>query len=144
MANKKGPLVNTYDGIVNYTLDLCKKDPLKEKIDGYVNSINYIYGAMVEGDVAEFGTASGRSSAAIAAAMEHQTKLFQNWEKRYIATWNRNVDIEHLRHIKSKKLYLLDSFDGFPPIGPEDQDMPMVKTKLWVKGSCRGLKEDEL
>ena len=80
MAIKKKVLLDTYADIANHAIDLCRKDPFKEKINGYVNSVNYIYDGMVEGDVAEFGTAWGRSSAAIAAAMEYQTREFQKWK----------------------------------------------------------------
>lgn len=86
--------------------------------------VDYIYAADVEGDIAEFGTCSGETAAAIARAM---------------SAW-----ISH-PSAKSKRFHLFDSFQGFPDIDSKiDKECPHVKSGDWHAGLCKGLSKDEL
>jgi hypothetical protein len=78
--------------------------------------VEYVCGADVDGDIAEFGVGSGRTAIVIASAM----KLFDTQNK------------------EKKKLYLFDSFEGLPTSDTNaDAESPHVKTGVWGKGTCK-------
>lgn len=82
-------------------------------------AVQYAYLADVAGDIAEFGTQSGRTARAIASALA--------------------------RTSSSKKLYLFDSFEGLPIAeAPEDQVHPFVISGGWNPGNLKGLTVCEL
>jgi hypothetical protein len=83
--------------------------------------VEYIVGCEVTGDVAEFGTASGKTAKTIAAAI-------------------KNYDFTN-----TKKLHLFDSFEGLPEsTESSDKNSPMVKSGRWGKGKYTGLSKNEL
>jgi O-methyltransferase len=83
--------------------------------------VDYVYGCRVEGDIAEFGTASGITARIIAKAM-------------------KRVDHGHFRHF-----HLFDSFKGLPRSESEsDKSAPMVLAGEWQEGEFSALSEAEL
>ena len=85
--------------------------------------VEYVYGAEVEGDIAEFGTMTGFTAQSIAHAMS----VFS-------------------AHAPAKKsLLLFDSFAGLPDVTSEiDKDSPHVQSGAWEAGTCHGVTEKEL
>jgi len=85
--------------------------------------VEYVCGADVAGDVAEFGTMSGRTAAVIAEALS-KFDIFKNGPK---------------------KLHLFDSFEGLPPAqSVVDRDSPHVKSGIWGVGTCKGISKERL
>ncbi len=84
--------------------------------------LQYSYNSWIEGDIVEFGTASGFTATVLANAM---------------------VFSELSRPIK--RLHLFDSFTGLPvPTSAIDQDTFHVRRGLWREGGCKGLSAAEL
>lgn len=96
----------------------------RQQIDigsGLQRAVQYVKGADVEGDCAEFGTASGFTASVIARTM---------------------VELESPL---ARKLWLFDSFEGLPEATSEvDRLNPHVSTGVWGEGKCRGLTAEEL
>ena len=85
--------------------------------------IEYIRWAEVTGDVAEFGTMSGRTASIMSMALS-------------------KFDTEAR---KSRKIHLFDSFEGLPQAqSAVDMDSPYVKSGVWGVGTCIGITKDEL
>jgi O-methyltransferase len=84
--------------------------------------VQYAYTTFIEGDIVEFGTASGLTARTIARAM---------------------VAVERDR--PTKRLHLFDSFIGLPEATSEvDQNSYEVRTGIWAPGTCRLMSKDEL
>jgi O-methyltransferase len=84
--------------------------------------VQYAYTSFIEGDIVEFGTASGVTARTIARAM---------------------LAGEVAR--PKKKLYLFDSFVGLPAAtSAVDQNSYEVRMGIWAPGACRFLTKDEL
>jgi hypothetical protein len=84
--------------------------------------VQYVYQSFIEGDIVEFGTATGVTARTIARAM---------------------LAAEMARPIKI--LHLFDSFVGLPePPSPVDINSFEVRTGIWAPGTCRLLTKDEL
>ena len=82
-------------------------------------SVEYVHGAGVGGDVAEFGTMTGKTAIALAQA---------------VAQFDG-----------SKKLLLFDSFEGLPDTQSEvDKVSPHVRSGVWSSGTCRGVTSNQL
>jgi O-methyltransferase len=80
----------------------------------------YAYGMRVEGDIAEFGTMTGRTAVALAAAVNSCG-------------------------VRNKKLWLFDSFEGLPEAMTDiDRFSPHVVSGIWGKGSCKGMSPESL
>jgi hypothetical protein len=93
--------------------------------------VEYAYASAVPGDVAEFGTMSGATAATLADAM-------RDGDRRYRLS-------EESHGIAERRLYLFDSFEGFPlTSNPIDAASPHVATKVWGPGVARGLTAREL
>ncbi len=81
--------------------------------------VQYVTESSVEGDIAEFGCATGRTPRVIAGAM----KLMSS----------------------AKSLHLFDSFEGLPAsTSQEDLGNAHVKTGVWAAGQCRGVSQGRL
>ena len=81
-------------------------------------SVDYVFGADVNGDVAEFGTAYGTSAGALARAMSRYAE---------------------------RKLLLFDSFEGLPEATSEiDRQTPMIADGIWAAGENKVLSESQL
>lgn len=84
--------------------------------------IQYCYGNFIEGEIVEFGTASGFTARVIARAMN-------------AAERNRPL----------KRLHLFDSFIGLPEATSEvDRNSYEVRAGIWTPGTCRLLSKKEL
>ena len=87
--------------------------------DNLLFAVQYVVGAAVTGDIAEFGTGTGRTSNVISAAMASFPS--------------------------DKKLHLFDSFEGLPVSTVEaDLNSPHVKQGTWGPGTCRGISASEV
>lgn len=76
--------------------------------------VEYVMGARVPGDIAEFG-AHGFTASAIAQAMDRLTRVYDD----------------------HRILHLFDSFEGFPDLSDgADRDAPHVQDDVWRKGGC--------
>jgi O-methyltransferase len=97
--------------------------PRMETTRELINSLWYIYGALVDGDVVEFGTMSGFTASRIAKTM--------TWLEKIMPT--------------PRRLVLADSFEGLPePTAQTDLDSPHVANGIWIAGSCKVLGRDRL
>lgn len=82
--------------------------------DSLLFGVEYVAGASVQGDIAEFGCMTGRTANVLAAAM---------------ASF----------HCK-QKLHLFDSFEGLPKATSEvDSKSHHVKDGVWGPGTCKGI-----
>jgi O-methyltransferase len=86
-----------------------------------------VYGYGVPGDIAEFGTMSGRTSEGIARAMASCDQYL-----RYAS---------EIFNVGSRKLFLFDSFVGFPNVASSSVDgrSPHVREGVWSAGSQVGI-----
>jgi hypothetical protein len=91
-----------------------------------------VYGYDVAGDIAEFGTMSGRTAAGLARSIASCDKHLRNASELY-------------GHAP-RKLVLFDSFVGLPEVGKESVDgqSPHVMNGVWSKGSLKGVSQQEL
>jgi hypothetical protein len=102
-------------------LDLVRLDEV-DRATVLALGVHYSYASSVEGDVAEFGTATGLSARAIARGMASQER-------------GRTL----------KNLHLFDSFDGLPEPSLEiDKNSFEFKTGVWKAGEPKLLTADEL
>lgn len=102
-------------------LDLATTETLRNLYLG----VWYVYGAAVEGDIAEFGTMTGTTAQAIARAINAMNAV--GWFK------------------ECKKLHLFDSFQGLPhDMSDIDRSSPHVKSGVWSAGTCRGVPKEAL
>ena len=81
--------------------------------------VQYVCNNAVEGDVAEFGTATGFSSYSMARALSYYQQMYRGFLSQH--------------RLPPKSLYLFDSFAGLPPPRhPVDAASPNVQV-----GRCR-------
>ena len=93
--------------------------------------VQYVFNNAVEGDIAEFGTASGFSAFTIARAMAIYRKMYA---ERLIRLG-----------IPQKVLHLFDSFQGLPrPEHALDLQSPNVRSGIWQQGTYTALTREEL
>jgi hypothetical protein len=91
----------------------------KERARVLSESVHMVYANAVDGDIGEFGIATGTSIDVISATMKVCDPLSQR-----------------LR-LPTKMLHAFDSFQGLPEAKlPEDVEMPLVKAGVWGKGKC--------
>lgn len=88
-------------------------------------SLAYVHTAAVPGDIAEFGTMTGRTARVLARSLAAQP-----------------VDTVPG---PPRRLLLFDSFEGLPEASsPVDKDSIHVADGTWVRGTCKGLTPAEL
>jgi hypothetical protein len=88
------------------------------------DAIGYVYGMGVKGDIAEFGTMSGKTALAISVAV-HGNNVLYSADPR-----------------GPKRAWFFDSFVGLPEARFEvDRSAPHVAEGIWPPGSCKGLSE---
>src|SRR5262245_42224078 len=81
--------------------------------EALTQGVQYDYNNAVEGDIAEFGTASGFSSLTIAYAMAIYRQIYEKFQRQHA--------------LPPKRLWLFDSFQGLPDaISSIDIDSPNV------------------
>lgn len=96
------------------------------------HGVYYIYGMGVKGDIAEFGTMTGRTAVVLAAAVNE---------------CSHNLAYSDQAHgfDKPRQLYLFDSFEGLPDSQHEpDKLSPHVSSGVWGRGTCKGLTPQRL
>ena len=102
-----------------------------QTLEVLIAAVHYAFQCDVEGDVAEFGTMSGVTSQALAAATAYGNQAY-----RSNLLQNR---------LAEKHLLLFDSFEGLPePENAIDIDSPHCRNGGWAKGICKGLSAAEL
>lgn len=93
--------------------------------------VEYAYVSAVPGHIAEFGTMSGSTAMTLARAIHDGDRRYRYSEQSH--------------GIDERKLYLFDSFQGFPQThNAVDAASPHVASKVWGAGVARGLTADEL
>jgi hypothetical protein len=106
--------------IDNLNPQLGADDIYRELYRGF----EYVMISAVQGHVAEFGTSSGRTALTLAKAMA-------DYGDRYGAS-----DVAH--GIGERRLYLFDSFEGFPAANhPADIAAPHVASGAWGPGVAK-------
>lgn len=96
-----------------------------------INSHLYITGSGVSGDIAEFGTMTGRTANVLAQFLVEVETQWSDSQRRH--------------GIAPRNLHLFDSFIGLPtPSAQADLDSPHVKAGLWDRNLCRGISAQEL
>jgi hypothetical protein len=94
-------------------------------------SMDYIFGARLPGDIAEFGTYWGDTSSVIAYVLVSHHKI-QSAKK-------------HIRAPLFKKFHMFDSFQGMPDAtAAPDLIHPAVRVGAWAPGTCTGLSAEKL
>jgi len=93
-----------YQNIVNYVSEYLESQGSisQEVCKALADGIVYVYGAGIIGDIAEFGTMSGKTAVAIATAIRRVES---------------SLSAAHLQYVckeGGKELWLFDSFEGLP------------------------------
>lgn len=114
--------------------DIAPPTPLKhpflethveESIAALGRGVAAIHGYDIEGDVAEFGTCSGRTAVGLA---------------RHIAYWDGQMP-----NHRPRNLHLFDSFEGFPVAEhPIDKATPHIVDGRWGPGTAKDLSAEQL
>jgi O-methyltransferase len=85
-------------------------------------AVLWVYDSSIEGDIVEFGTATGFSSQVIARAM-----------------------VVAQKSLPKKRLHLFDSFEGFPEATSQvDRDSHEYRTGAWYAGLMKRLTKEQL
>lgn len=120
--------MNQYQKIANYTISRISELDKKDVIDTIINGLRYVFGAAVPGDIAEFGTMTGRTAVAIAICANAFNERYR----------------EKLGGRGGKKLWYFDSFEGLPQARFEvDRTSHHVQAGIWAPGTCQGLSATE-
>jgi predicted O-methyltransferase YrrM len=97
-------------------------DKNEEVFRALINGAAYVYGMGVQGDIAEFGTMTGRSAVALAVAVKKLNRKYSGDSRG------------------AKKAWFFDSFEGLPEARFEiDKQSQHVSSGVWGKGTCKGL-----
>lgn len=100
-------------------------------VDKLAQAVDYVVLAAVEGDVAEFGTLTGLTAAALARSMREVERFGGDWIRAH--------------GLAEKRLHLFDSFEGFPGVSAAaDVESPHVASGVWAEGQGKGRSEAEL
>jgi hypothetical protein len=107
--------------------------PLIEGMQKLQAGVQCAYNFAVEGDIAEFGTMTGRTAVLLAHAISMCDKLYPYHVMRELAG-------------KQKDLWLFDSFRGLPDASKTsvDKDAIHVRSQIGGAGNLRGLSSAEL
>ena len=94
--------------------------------------VQYVCNNAVEGEVAEFGTASGFSGFTIARALSVYQQMYADMLRGHGMA-------------QRKGFHLFDSFQGLPtPDHATDVESPNVQSGRWKRGTFTGLSQQEL
>ena len=103
---------------------LNETDESEQVVRSLVNGVKYVFNMGVTGDVAEFGTMTGKTAVALAVAVNRLNTVFR------------------LDPRGTKKVWFFDSFEGLPEARFDvDKNSQHVTAGTWAKGKCRGLNE---
>jgi len=94
--------------------------------------VQYVYGFDVVGEIAEFGTMTGKTAGLLAHAVRVCDVQFE-----------KNL---RLAQLPTKNLHLFDSFIGLPSSATCDIDnsSPHVVSSIWREGACHGMSATEM
>jgi hypothetical protein len=95
-----------------------------EAVEALTKGVQALYGYGIAGHLAEFGTCTGSTAKGLAAAI---------------------AKCEKWRPSELRRLYLYDSFEGFPHADNEiDRRTPHIVDGIWGPGVARGLTAEQL
>ena len=94
--------------------------------------VQYAYGFDVEGDIAEFGTMTGKTAGLLAHAIRVSDVQFE-----------KNL---RLAKLPVKNMHLFDSFKGLPSSDSSvvDSASPHVMSRIWREGALQGMSAVQL
>ncbi len=125
LINFKSPSKNKYFHEINRCV-INEKNTFHLNIaKELANAVFYVYGMGVKGDIAEFGTMTGRSAVALSKA-------------------SALCEIDYRNDPRAlKNLHFFDSFEGLPEARFDiDKSSPHVLEGTWKEGSCKGLSKN--
>ncbi|MGY8962977.1 MAG: TylF/MycF/NovP-related O-methyltransferase [Rhodospirillales bacterium] len=113
--------------MTEFEADWHIQEVLNEVAKGVIKS--YLRG--IKGDVAEFGTMTGRSATTLAGSISGSENVYA----RKLPSLG----------ITPRNLHLFDSFEGLPETTEEaDLKSPMVASGAWAPGRCFGINPEQL
>lgn len=131
LVNSVAAKVNGYQALrpaKGYDYESVRQRLIFEKL---TQGVQYVFNNAVEGDIAEFGTATGFSARTISIAMSVYRQMYRGFMEKH--------------GIGQKNLYLFDSFQGLPrPHSSLDLESPNVASGRWQEGTFQGLNKEEL
>lgn len=99
--------------------------------EALTQGVQYVCNNAVEGDIAEFGTASGFTAYTMARALGIYQQMYAGYLRQ--------------QRVPRKSLVLFDSFQGLPtPDHPVDTASPYVQVGRWQEGTFTALSPTEL
>lgn len=103
-----------------------------ERLNKLMVGVQSTYAFGVEGDIAEFGTASGMTAMLLAHAINMCDRLY--------------APHVHMELGRMKDLWLFDSFRGLPDVSTVavDKDALHVRSQIWAAGNLVGMSRDKL
>ena len=118
--------MKNFQEIADFSVKCMEDNFVSETIQKLLAGVAYSYGMDVEGDIAEFGTMTGRTAVGLAVAQKFMTNKYKNVIR------------------KNKKVWFFDSFEGLPEASSDiDLNSPHVKKGDWGPGSCKGLSKSQ-
>ena len=123
-------IMSTFEDLVTATKEYVAKDHADRALEALMDGMTYAYGAKVEGDIAEFGTMTGRSAVILATGLAFNNARYK----------------KKSGGIASKNLLLFDSFEGLPSVAdhPVDSQSLHFTSGSWGPGTCSGLSAGQL
>ena len=119
--------MQTYQEIADFTTSYIDTEHQFETYKTLINGMNYVYGMDVQGDIAEFGTMTGRTAVALSVSLRRLEEKYGPIDPR-----------------GGKKIWFFDSFEGLQTSKSDvDINCPHVKTEIWGPGTCKGLNVDQ-
>lgn len=119
--------MNEFEKIVQQVYGAIDTHWREDIYNSLTMGVLYVYGMAVEGDIAEFGTMTGRTAVALSSAFK-------------VMDDKRGADTRLDESIRHKKLWFFDSFEGLPEARFDiDKNSHHVATGIWGSGTCLGL-----
>ena len=122
--------MSTFSDLAAATQAYLSQDHADRALEALMDGMIYAYGSGVEGDVAEFGTMTGKSAVILATGLAYNNARYKRKSGG----------------IASKNLLLFDSFQGLPSVesDPVDSQSLHVTSGSWGPGTCSGLSAEQL
>lgn len=119
--------VNTINYVAKRAIDTVQTRWREQIYDALAIGVLHVYDMGVEGDIAEFGTMTGRTAVALSSAFA----VLDN---------KRGADTRISEGIRNKKIWFFDSFEGLPEARFDvDKNSDHVLNGFWASGTCKGL-----
>ena len=121
-----------FASIASETKNILRDGGKLEVCQKLAHGVYYIYGMGVKGDVAEFGTMTGKTAVALSTAISECSRSLASSDSMHGCS-------------RPRCLYLFDSFEGLP-LASCDEDVlsPHVSSGVWGRGTCKGLTAEGL